>query len=115
MREIAGRDWWRVALHNLSTGQTLSATSLVRITIGQQLGFYDKCTRCLLVPATVAPTLAGIVTLGLFVGAMLPFCLRCLDFDCASAPAPLVATSVGVTVLIIYFGGAATILRSLSF
>jgi magnesium transporter len=41
---------------------------------------------------------------------MLPFALKRLGFDPASASAPFVATLVDVTGLIIYFGVAAMIL-----
>jgi len=42
---------------------------------------------------------------------MLPFILRRLGFDPASASAPFVATLVDVTGLVIYFTVAAIILR----
>jgi magnesium transporter len=42
---------------------------------------------------------------------MLPFMLRRLGFDPASASAPFVATLVDVSGLVIYFTVAATILR----
>jgi magnesium transporter len=42
---------------------------------------------------------------------MLPFILKRIGFDPASASAPFVATLVDVTGLIIYFGVAALILR----
>lgn len=42
---------------------------------------------------------------------MLPFALKRLGFDPASASAPFVATLVDVSGLVIYFGVAAAILR----
>jgi magnesium transporter len=48
----------------------------------------------------------GIVTFGSLAGSMLPFLLRRVGFDPASASAPLVATLVDVTGLSIYFGVA---------
>jgi len=42
---------------------------------------------------------------------MLPFILRRLGFDPASAPAPFVATLVDVTGIVIYFTVAAIMLR----
>ena len=44
-------------------------------------------------------------------GSMLPFILRRLGFDPASASAPFVATLVDVSGLVIYFTMAAMILR----
>jgi len=55
-------------------------------------------------------SLVGIVTFGSLAGSMLPFALKRLGFDPASASAPFVATLVDVTGLVIYFGVAAAIL-----
>jgi magnesium transporter len=44
-------------------------------------------------------------------GSLLPFVLRKLGFDPASASAPFVATLVDVTGLVIYFTAASIILR----
>jgi len=51
------------------------------------------------------------VTFGSLAGSMLPFLLRRLRFDPASASAPFVATLVDVTGLIIYFTVAFLVLR----
>ncbi|MNL62857.1 Magnesium transporter MgtE [compost metagenome] len=56
-----------------------------------------------LVAFTVAFSLIGIVLWGSLSGAMLPFLLKRIGFDPASASAPAVATLVDVTGLIIYF------------
>lgn len=48
---------------------------------------------------------------GTIAGATLPFILRMLGFDPASASAPFVATLVDVTGLIIYFTVAEMVLR----
>jgi magnesium transporter len=48
---------------------------------------------------------------GSIAGSLLPFILRGLGFDPASASAPFVATLVDVTGLIIYFTIADVILR----
>ena len=53
----------------------------------------------------------GIVTFGSLSGSMLPFILKRLGFDPASASAPFVATLVDVTGLVIYFSIAAMILH----
>jgi magnesium transporter len=52
---------------------------------------------------TVFLALIGVVTWGSITGSMLPFILRRLGFDPATSSAPLVATLVDVTGLIIYF------------
>jgi magnesium transporter len=53
----------------------------------------------------------GVVLWGTLSGSMLPFLLRRLRLDPASACAPFVATLVDVSGLIIYFSAAAVILR----
>lgn len=60
---------------------------------------------------TVGVALIGVVTFGSLTGSMLPFVLRRLGFDPASASAPFVATLVDVSGLVIYFGVAYLILR----
>ena len=57
--------------------------------------------------------LVGVVLWGSISGAMLPFILRRFGFDPASASAPLVATLVDVTGLIIYFTMAKLMLGAL--
>jgi len=64
-----------------------------------------------LVALTVSLALLGVVTFGSLTGSMLPFVLRRLGFDPASASAPFVATLVDVTGLVIYFTVALLILR----
>jgi magnesium transporter len=59
----------------------------------------------------LAVTLVGIVTFGALAGSMLPFILKRVGFDPASASAPFVATLVDVTGLVIYFSVALVILR----
>ncbi|TCR61131.1 magnesium transporter [Bosea sp. BK604] len=114
LREISLKDWWRVALRELPTGLTLGAIlgviGLARVVLWQQAGFYDYGEHWLLIAATVGATLVGIVTFGSLTGSMLPFALKRLGFDPASASAPFVATLVDVTGLVIYFGIAAVIL-----
>ena len=114
MREISLSDWWRVVLRELPSGVVLGAIlgtiGVIRIAIWQGLGFYDYGPHWMLVAATIGCALVGIVTFGSLAGSMLPFALKRLGFDPASASAPFVATLVDVTGLVIYFGVAALIL-----
>src|SRR5262249_21807237 len=64
-----------------------------------------------LVALTVALSLVGVVLWGSIAGSILPFILRALGFDPASASAPFVATLVDVTGLIIYFTIAHVVFR----
>jgi magnesium transporter len=115
LREIGLRDWWRIASRELPAGlmlgAILGAIGVVRIVVWQRLGLYDYGTYWPLVAATVGLTLTAIVTFGSMTGSMLPFVLKRLGFDPATASAPFVATLVDVTGLVIYFSVAYLILR----
>ena len=76
-----------------------------------QAAFHTYGQHYLLVAATVAVSLIGVVTWGTIAGSMLPFVIRRLGFDPASASAPFVATMVDVSGLIIYFNVAQVMLR----
>jgi magnesium transporter len=115
LREIELRDWWRVALRELpaglSLGTILGVIGVIRISAWQYLKTnypsspigYNYGLHWPLIAATVGLSLVGIVTFGSLAGSMLPFVLRRLGFDPASASAPFVATLVDVTGLSIYF------------
>lgn len=111
--EVRISDWWRVAgrevISGLCLGLILGAIGIVRILVWQHfLGTYG--VHYLAVALTVGLSLVGVVLFGSLAGSMLPFLLRHLGFDPASASAPFVATLVDVTGLIIYFSVASVIL-----
>lgn len=114
LRELELKDWWRVALRELPTGLSLGAVlgliGVARIVLWQLSGIYDYGDHWILVAITVGSALIGIVTFGSLTGSMLPFVLKRLGFDPASASAPFVATLVDVTGIVIYFSVAALIL-----
>ena len=113
--EIRLRDWWRIAVRELPTGLTLGAIlgliGFARVSLWQVLGIFDYGPHHVLVALTVGLALVGIVTFGSLAGSMLPFVLKRLGFDPASASAPFVATLVDVTGLVIYFNVALLVLR----
>jgi magnesium transporter len=115
LREVRLRDWWRIAAREIPAGLTLGlilgVIGIVRIALWQKIGLFDYGTHWPLVAATVGATLVGIVTFGSLTGSMLPFALKRLGFDPASASAPFVATLVDVTGLVIYFSVAYVILK----
>jgi magnesium transporter len=112
--EVKIRDWWRVIRRELVTGLglglILASIGLGRILLWQGL-FNAYGEHYLLVALTVALSLVGVVLWGSIAGSILPFILRGLGFDPASASAPFVATLVDVTGLVIYFSVAAIVLR----
>ena len=59
--------------------------------------------RAVVVLVAVIVLMVGVVLWGTLSGSLLPFALRRVGFDPASASAPFVATLVDVTGLIIYF------------
>jgi magnesium transporter len=93
----------------LVLGAILAAIGLVRVLAWQAL-FGTYGAHAGLIAATVALSLVGVVTWGTLAGSMLPFALRRLRFDPASASAPFVATLVDVAGLVIYFSVARVVL-----
>jgi magnesium transporter len=115
LREVTLADWWRVAMREIPTGlilgSILGVIGFVRVEVWQSFGWYDYGPHHVLVAFTVGTALVGVVLLGSLAGSMLPFLLRRIGFDPASASAPFVATLVDVTGLIIYFSVGYVVLR----
>ncbi len=114
VRDVSLQDWWRVMwrelIAGLALGVVLALIALVRILLWPNREvIYGE--HYVLVAVTVASSLVGVVLFGSVVGAMLPFLLRKLGFDPAVSSAPLVATLVDVTGLVIYFSLGLFILR----
>jgi magnesium transporter len=113
MKELRLRDWLRVLRRELAAGLLLGlllgSIGLLRVLLwpGREAAFGAHFA---LVGLTVALSLVWIVMWGAVAGAMLPFALRRLGFDPASASAPFVATVVDVTGLVIYFSVATLVL-----
>jgi magnesium transporter len=114
MGEVRLRDWWRVGqrelMAGLALGGILGLIGFLRIVGWQAMGLSDY-DHHVLVALTVGVSLVGVVLVGTMAGSMLPFALRRVGFDPASASAPLVATLVDVTGLVIYFIVAIILLR----
>ena len=116
VRELEGRDWIRVlrreALSGIVLGSILGLIGFLRIILWP--------TRAVVygphfvgVAIAVAISLVGVVTFGTICGSMLPFALRRLGLDPATASAPFVATLVDVSGLVIYFTTASIVLKQL--
>jgi magnesium transporter len=112
--EVRLGDWWRVVrrefLTGLGLGAVLATIGFVRIVVWEHI-FHTYGRHYVGVATTVAMSLVGVVLWGTIAGSMLPFILRRLGLDPASASAPFVATLVDVSGLVIYFSMAALILR----
>ena len=115
LNEVRLSDWWRVAMRELpaglALGTILGTIGAIRILLWQFFGIYDYGPYFGKVAETVALALVGVVLFGSLAGSMLPFVLRRIGFDPASASAPFVATLVDVTGLVIYFSVALLVLR----
>jgi magnesium transporter len=109
--EVKLRDWWRVIRREFVTGVGLGAIlgllGFLRVAVWQWISAGDLYGQhYVLIGLTVGTSLVGVVLWGTIAGSMLPFLLRRLGFDPASASAPFVATLVDVSGLVIYFTAA---------
>jgi magnesium transporter len=115
LQELRLRDWVYVmskeVVSGLVLGTFLGAVGFLRIMLWYGLGWQHYDGHPVLIGLTVWASLVGVVAFGSVVGSMLPFLLRKLGFDPATASAPFVATLVDVTGLVIYFSVALLILR----
>ena len=90
-------------------GGILGFLGFARVAVGEVLtGAYGEHWE--LIGLTIAFALIGVVMWGTLSGSLLPFLLQRLGIDPATSSAPLVATLVDVTGLLIYFSVAALVL-----
>jgi magnesium transporter len=114
LEEVHLSDWFRVMRREISTGFLLGCTlgliGIIRISAWTMFSnVYGP--HWFIVALTVGISLVGIVLWGTLAGSLLPFVLRRLGFDPAVSSAPLVATLVDVTGLVIYFSTAYLIMK----
>ncbi len=119
LSEVTLRDWWKVCMREIflgfSLGAFLGAIGFVRIVLWQWWHLTNYGAHYLLIATTVWLSLIGVVGFGTIAGSMLPFILRRCGADPATSSAPLVATLVDVTGLIIYFTIARIVLHNTLF
>ena len=117
LQEVRLRDWWRVfrkeLLSSSALGLFLGCIGFVRICLWYWFGWQHYEGHPYRMGVTVWGSLVGVVMFGSLVGSMLPFLLRKLGFDPATASAPFVATLVDVTGLVIYFTVASFVLHGI--
>ncbi|WKS95644.1 magnesium transporter [Riemerella columbina] len=114
LQELKLKDWWYVMrkeiFSGLLLGVILGSIGFLRIVIWQKTGIYDYGVYWVSVAMAVSLSLVFIVLWGTLSGSLIPFLLRKLGLDPATASAPFVATLVDVTGLVIYFSVAAIFL-----
>jgi magnesium transporter len=112
--EVTLRDWWRVVNRELASGVLMGAVlgmiGFGRVVLWHFL-FKSYGEHYIVIALTIGASVIGVVTWGTLSGSMLPFGLRRIGLDPASASAPFVATLVDVTGIVIYFTIASVILR----
>lgn len=112
--ELKLKNWWYVmrkeVFSGILLGSILGIIGFIRIFIWQETGLYDYGEYWLWIALSVSVSLLFIVLWGTLSGSMIPFILKKIGLDPATASAPFVATLVDVTGLIIYFSVAATFL-----
>lgn len=115
LKELTPKDWWfvmrREILSGLTLGCILGTIGFVRIAIWQNLHLFDYGKNWTLLGWTIFLSLIGIVMWGTLSGSMIPILLKKCKVDPATSSAPLVATLVDVTGLVIYFTIAAILLK----
>ncbi|PVW13386.1 magnesium transporter [Marixanthomonas spongiae] len=111
LKELKMKDWWYVMKKEVFSGLILGAIlgiiGFVRIWAWQKTGLYDYGEFWFEVALTVSVSLVFIVLWGTLSGSLIPFLLKKIKLDPATASAPFVATLVDVTGIIIFFSIAA--------
>ncbi len=115
LRELKLKDWWYVMrkeiFSGLLLGLILGCIGLLRIIVWQKIGIFNYGIYWFSIPIAVSISLVFIVLWGTLSGSLIPFALRKVGLDPATASAPFVATLVDVTGLVIYFTVAAIFLH----
>ena len=115
LKELTIKNWWfvmrREILSGLTLGLILGTIGFIRIAIWQNFHLYEYGPHWFLLALTIFFSLIGIVMWGTLSGSMIPILLKKCKLDPATSSAPLVATLVDVTGLVIYFTIAAILLK----
>jgi len=98
----------REVMIGVALGAMLGLLAALRVLVWGAAGQYGS--HYVWIGITVAVSVTGCVLWGTLAGAMLPFLLRKVGADPANASAPLVATLVDVSGIVIYFTVASVVL-----
>jgi magnesium transporter len=114
LKELKLKDWWYVmkkeVLSGMLLGGILGIIGFLRILVWQEMSLYNYGEYWFYIASSVSVSLVFIVLWGTLSGSLIPFLLRKIGLDPATASAPFVATLVDVTGLIIYFSISALFL-----
>lgn len=115
--EIRLKDWWRVLVREAATGVCLGL--ILGVVGALRIYLWPSAQETYganfdLLALTVGTSVIGVILWGTITGSMLPFILRRLKLDPATASAPFVATLCDVTGLVIYFSVASLIMAGTS-
>ncbi len=105
--EIEQKDWWRVMSRETIQGLTLGAV-LAGLGVARTLFIGDGPQMAMLIGITII----SLVTLGCFVGAMMPLLLSRLGADPATSSTPFIATLVDALGIIVYLSLARLLLSA---
>jgi magnesium transporter len=107
--EVKLSHWWRVMRREIVTGLTLGLIlgiiGFIRVSVWH-FAFRMYGQYWWLIGLTIFMSLIGVIMWGSLSGSMLPFLLKRIGLDPATASAPFVATLVDVTGIVIYFNVA---------
>ena len=110
--EVRGADWALIIRRELLTGLVLGAVLGSFVAVGVALwGIVTSYTYYERISIVAGVSVMGCVVFGNVAGSMLPFIMRKVGADPASASAPVVTVIVDVTGILIYFTIANIILR----
>lgn len=114
--EITVRDWWKIARKEFQAGLVLGSVlgiiGYTRVAVWSNF-VQDYGPHWQMIGITLGITLTFVVMWGSLCGSLLPLLLKRMGFDPAVSSAPLVATLVDVTGLVIYFSISIILLKEM--
>lgn len=117
--EVRLRDWWRVVrqefLVGLILGGVLGVLGLTTIIVWHFFSNQGFGEHYLMISVTVSVSIVAVALWGTLAGSMLPFLLKSVGADPASASVPVVATLVDMSGVLIYLLTASVLLRGTLF
>lgn len=113
--EVTFQDAWKLLRREIVAGLTLGcalgAIGFLRVALDPWLGGGGFGEHWMWVALTVSGSLVGVVAWGTLIGALFPVVLKRLGLDPAVSSAPLVATLIDVTGILLYFNIAMLLLK----